>query len=128
MPTAVEHILAAMAHHQIARFIMITGAGVAMPEDRPKLIDHLIKLALVTFAGKAYKQSEAAARRVQKSNLAWIIVRVPMLTDEPYRGNVRVGWVGVGTGPRVSRADAADFILKQLSSDAYVRKAPVISN
>jgi putative NADH-flavin reductase len=128
MPTAVDHIMAAMARHQISRLILMTGAGVAMPEDKPKLIDHAIKLALVIFAGSAYKQSEAAARRVQKSPLAWTIVRVPMLTDEPYSGNLRAGWVGVDTGPRLSRADAADFMLKQLSSDAYLRKAPVISN
>jgi putative NADH-flavin reductase len=128
LPTAVNNIVHAMKQHGITRFILMTGAGVAMPEDKPKLMNYLIKFALVTFAGKVHKQSEAAVRAIESSGLAWTVVRVPRLTDEAYSGQYRVGWVGVNTGPLMSRADAADFILKQLISDEYVHKAPMISN
>jgi putative NADH-flavin reductase len=128
LPVAVNHIIQAMRRHGIARFIFMTGAGVEMPQDKPKLMNHLIKFALVTLAGKVHKQSEEAARAVEKSGLAWVIVRVPRLNDEAHSENYRVGWVGVNTGTQLSRADAADFILKQLTSDDYLHKAPMISN
>jgi putative NADH-flavin reductase len=128
LPVAVNHVLAAMKRHQVHRLIYMTGAGVDMPEDRPKLINHLIKFALKTLAGDVLKQSEAAVRAVQSSGLAWTIVRAPMLNDEPHSGKYRIGWVGVNTGPRLCRADAADFMLKQLASDTYLHQAPVISN
>lgn len=68
------------------------------------------------------------AAKVRASNLDWTIVRVPMLTDDPPTGKVRVGYVGKGTGSRISRADMADFMLRQLADTTYWHKAPAISN
>ena len=53
---------------------------------------------------------------------------MPMLSDDPKTGQVKVGYVGKGTGPRISRADAAEFILAQLNNETYLRKSPVIRN
>jgi putative NADH-flavin reductase len=128
MPAAASNILNAMNRQGVKRLIFMSGAGVDMPEDQPKLMNHVIKFALKTMAGDVLKQSEQAVRQVEKSDLAWTIVRVPRLNDNPHSGQYRVGWVGVNTGPNLSRADAADFILKQLTDPTYVHKAPVISN
>lgn len=128
LPVAVDNILRAMHQQGIKRLIYMTGAGVDMPEDRPQLVNHIIKFALKTLAGDVLKQSVEAVRKVQASNLDWTIVRGPMLNNNPYSGHYRVGWVGVNTGPRLSRADAADFILSQLTSSAYSHKAPMVSN
>ncbi len=128
LPLAASHIIAAMKQHNIKRLIYMAGAGVDFPEDKPQLINHVITFALKTMAGDVLKQSELAANEVQNSGLDWVIVRAPMLNDTPHTGKYRVGWVGVNTGPRLSCADAADFILTQLKSDAYLHKAPVLSN
>jgi putative NADH-flavin reductase len=128
LPAAVSNILNAMNRQGVKRLIYMSGAGMDMPEDKPKLMNHLIKFALKTMAGDVLKQSELAVQKVQESNLDWTILRAPRLNDHPYSGKYRVGWVGVNTGPNLSRADAADFILKQLTSDSYMRKAPVVSN
>jgi hypothetical protein len=50
-----------------------------------------------------------------------------MLTDQPTQGTLKVGYVGDIT-PRLSRADMATFMLKQLDDDTYLKKAPAISN
>ena len=128
LPTALRNIIAAMRMSGVRRLIYMTGAGVDMPQDQPKLINHVIKFMLKTMAGDVLKQSEEAAELVQASGLDWTIPRAPMLQDGPHTGKYRVGWVGVGTGPRLNRADAADFILTQLNSDTYFGKAPAISN
>lgn len=128
LPVAVDHILSAMQRQRIKRLIYMTGAGVDMPEDKPRLFNHIIKFALKTMAGDVLQQSELAARKVQNSGLDWTIVRAPMLNDNPHSGKYRVGWISVNTGPRLSRADAADFILRQLTDPSYLCKAPVVSN
>ncbi len=125
---ATKHVVAAMQTHGVQRLISLTGAGTAAPEDQPKLIDHIIKFALKTLAANVLKDAENHRDVIQASDLNWVIVRGPMLTDGPYTGEYRVGWVGINASPRVSRADVADFMLKQLENDEYLHKMPVISN
>ena len=65
---------------------------------------------------------------VRASAVDCTVVRVPMLTDGPATGNLRVGRVGVNTGARITRADMARFMLEQLQESTHVRTSPVISN
>jgi putative NADH-flavin reductase len=128
MGTAADNIIKAMEAHRVKRLIWMTGAGVSALEDKPGLFDHFIKFMLKTLQPAVLKQSEEAVERVRVSKLDWTVVRGPMLTDGEHTGNYRVGYVGVGTGPRLSRADAADFMLAQVNSTDYLHKAPVLSN
>lgn len=124
---ATRNIIAAMQQQGVRRLISLTGAGVPAPQDQPGLLDHLIKLALKTLSGNVLRDAESHAALIRNAPLDWTIVRAPMLTDGPPSGAYRVGWVGVNAGPRVARADVADFLLKQLSDPAYVNQAPVVS-
>ena len=65
---------------------------------------------------------------VRESDLDWTIVRVPMLTDGPKTGEIKVAWVGKGMGMRISREDLAAFLLEQLDDDTYIHQAPAISH
>ncbi len=60
---------------------------------------------------------------VRQSNLDWIIVRPSRLTDTPRTGVYRVGErLYIGPRAHISRADVADFMLKQVHDDAYIHK------
>lgn len=125
---AADHIMSVMQERGIMRLIYMTGAGVSAPQDQPNLINHIIKFALKTLAGDVLRQSEEAVEKIRLSNLDWIIVRAPMLTDSGYTGKIRVGWVGVNTGARLARADAASFMLGQVTSSDHLKQSPMISN
>ncbi len=125
---AITNIVAAMNKYGVKRLVSLTGAGVDDPHDRPKFVHHLIKTALKLLSGHVLKDAENHADAIRKSSLDWVIVRGPMLNEGPHTGNYRVGWVGVNTGSRISRADLADFILKQTSDTTYVRQSPMVSN
>jgi len=125
---ATKNIIAAMQKFGITRFVSLTGAGVDAPEDQPKLINHVIKFALKTMSGAVLKDAEQHATVLRNSDINWTIVRGPRLTEGLHTGKYRVGWVGVNTGTRISRADIADFMLKQVSDTTYLRKAPMISD
>lgn len=122
------HIIAAMEAAGVARLIYMTGAGVTQPEDQPGLFDKFIKFMLKATAGDVLEHSEMAVQRVQASDLAWTVVRGPMLTNGPHTGRVRVGWLGGDVGARLARADAADFMLGEIEKRKWVRQAPVLSN
>ncbi len=128
MTVAITNIIAAMHKYGVKRLVSLTGAGVDDPHDRPKLPNHLIKLALKLMSGHVLKDAENHAEVIRKSDLDWVIVRGPMLNEGPYTGRYRVGWVGVNTGSRISRADLADFILKQTTDTTYLRQAPMVSD
>jgi putative NADH-flavin reductase len=125
---ATRNIIAAMEKYGIKRLVSLTGAGVDAPQDKPKLANHMIKFALKTLSGQVLKDGENHARAIQNSQLDWVIVRGPMLNEGPYTGKYRVGWVGVNTGARISRADLADFMLKQVTDNTYLRQLPMISD
>lgn len=124
---AAWHAIDAMQRHGVRRLVVLTGAGVPAPEDRPRISHRLIRRLLQWTARDLLEDSEAQAALVRDSDLDWTIVRVPRLTDGPARGRHRVGAVGRGTGPLISRADAAAFMLREVERDAHVGRAPMIS-
>ena len=122
------HMLAGMRAHGVQRIVVSAGAGVGGEGDQPKLFNHLISVVLKLAARHVLEDMTRTVHAVRESDLDWTVVRVPMLTDDAPRGNVRVGRVGVNTGPRIARADMARFMLEQLDDTTHVRASPVISN
>lgn len=125
---ATRNIIAAMKKYDVRRLVSLTGAGVDAPQDQPKLVNHLIKFALKTLSGHALQDGINHATAIHDSGLDWVIVRGPRLNEGPHTGKYRVGWVGVNTDTRISRADVADFMLKQVTDNAYLHKMPMISD
>ena len=121
-------IIKAMKQHGVKRLVISAGAGVGDPGDAPKLFNKLINVALKATARNVYEDMLKTVALVRESGLEWTVVRVPRLTDTPPTGHVRVGMVGQGTGANLSRADMAEFMLKQVDDLRHLRKAPVISN
>jgi putative NADH-flavin reductase len=122
------HILAAMEQHGVRHLVQSVGAGVGDPNDRPGLFDRAIRVVLKLASRHVYEDMVRVAEAIRASDLDWTLVRVPMLTDDPATGDVKVGYLGQGVGPRLSRADLAAFLLKEAQDPAYLRQAPVISN
>jgi len=122
------NILAAMKKQGVRRLIISAGAGVGDPNDAPKLFNHVMNFLLKVMAKNVLADMSKVVELVRTSDLEWTVVRLPMLTDDPKTGNVKVGYVGKGMGSRIARTDIADFMLAQLSDKTYVRKSPAISN
>ncbi len=125
---ATENIVWSMQKHSVRRLVASTGAGVTFPQDQPKVLNKVIGWMVRTFSKHVYEDMKGAAQHVVNSDLDWTLVRVPVLNDDPAKGRIRVGYVGRGTGARLSRADMADFILDLVESGDHVRDVPVISN
>jgi len=115
MSRGLSNILAAMQENNVRRLIVVVGAGVGDPQDRPRLFDRLIGGLLRLVARPVYDEMKGVADKVRASDVDWTLVRVPMLTDAPSGGDVRVGYLGGDVGSRVSREDLAQFMLAQVT-------------
>ena len=123
-----QHIIAAMEAEGVPRLIAATGAGVADPHDRPQLIGRLFGLALRLFARHVLADSQGMVAAIRGNSLNWTLARAPRLNDNPPGGQLKVGYAGQGPGTQLARGDFARFMLDQLHTDAWARKAPMISN
>ncbi len=127
METSAKNIVAGMKKHGVKRLVSTTGAGVRQPEDQPKFIDHFIGFLLNVLAKDVVLDSAANVRVIQSSDLDWTVVRYPRLVDGERKGIYRVGYIGKDSGTQITRADGADFVLKELVEKKWLQKLPVVS-
>ena len=123
-----ENIVGAMKKNGVRRLVSLTGAGVKDEKDSPKLVDRVFGLLLKLLQPAVLEDAERQAEVIKASGLDWVIVRAPRLKDGPRTGEYRVGYVGEDSGTTISRADVADFMLRQLIDDEYLRQQPMISS
>lgn len=123
-----KNIVEAMKKLNINRIISLSGGGLPFPEkDQPKFADKAIRFIMKIAVPKILNDAIEHHKVLKASNLDWMIVRGPRLTNDPKKGNYAVGWVGVNSGTKIARADLADFIVKQLEDEQFNRQMPFVS-
>jgi putative NADH-flavin reductase len=122
-----ENIVAAMRKHGVRRLVSLTGAGVRDPKDEPKVVDRAITGLLKLLQRDVLEDAERHAGILRDSDLDWTLVRAPRLVDGERTGEYRAGYIGKDSGTKVSRADVADFMVRQLDDDEYLHRAPIVS-
>ncbi len=123
-----KNIVNAMKQKNISKIISLSGGGLPYPEkDEPKFMDKVIRTIMKIAVPKVLNDAVEHHKVLAESGLDWMIVRGPRLTNDEKKGEYRIGWVGVNSGTKIARADLADFILKQVESDAFVGEMPFVS-
>jgi putative NADH-flavin reductase len=119
-----KNIITAMKKCGVKRFVCMTSLGVGDSKGQTAwFFDKIIQPFVLR---NIFNDKEVQERLVMDSELDWIIVRPAGLTNGPRTGAYK-HWVGEPKAPitsRISRADVADFMLKQLTDDTYLRKTP----
>jgi uncharacterized protein YbjT (DUF2867 family) len=117
-------LVAAMEAKLVNRLICVTGLGAGNSRGKGNLLyNAVIGLILV----RVYDDKTLQERIIRNSTLDWVIARPGVLTNK-----ARTGRYKVLADPRdwrtgfISRADVADFLVKQIADDAYLRQAPVL--
>ena len=121
-----RNIVDEMEKHGVKRLVVVSVAGISVPQDKRgvNLVSALIRLLLKDV----FIDRENQLKVLEESSLDWIAVRVPRLTDDPATGSVKAFFGNASPAMKVTRADLADFMLKQLASDQWCRQAPILSN
>ena len=122
LPEGTRNILEAMASHGVRRSLWVSsfGAGDSL-QQMGWLSQTLIVKGLLR---QAIQEKNAQEQIILASGGDWIIARPGGLTDGPLTGTYRVTGPGDKVGrPSISRADVADFMLKNLTDTRYARRA-----
>lgn len=127
MEIAAQNIVYGMKKHGVRRIVSTTGTGVRQPEDQPKLIDRLIGALLNLLAKEVVMDFAKNVNVITVSDLDWTIVRFPRLKDGEHTGKYSVGYVDKHSSTQLTRADGADFVLKELIEKKWLRKLPLVS-
>jgi len=124
-----KNIVAAMKQEKVEKIISLSGGGLPFPEkDQPKMPDKMIRFIMKIAVPKILNDAIKHHKILENSNLKWLIVRGPRLTNDKKTGNYRVGWVGVNASTKIARADLADFILKQIDDEQFLYQMPFVSH
>jgi putative NADH-flavin reductase len=78
---------------------------------------------------RVFADHEIQEKHIKESQLDWIIIRPTTLTDGGKIGGYSQGLTldNRTVTFKISRADVADFMLKQLADNNYLHKTPSIS-
>ena len=125
--TGTLNIIKAMHKHKIKRLICQSSLGVG--ESRANLNFFWKHIMFGLLLRPAYADHELQEQYVRDSGLNWTIVRPGAFTDGAHTSNYRHGFAADdrSLSLKVSRADVADFLLKQLSDLRYLYKSPGLS-
>lgn len=120
-----RNIVASMETLDVKRFICESSFGVGDTHDDASAMSRFVFNTLLknAFADKVLQEDH-----IRRSNLDWVVVRPSGLTNGNKLGSYRVAeHMKLGIGAKISRADVADFMLNQLTDNAWLHKFPVIS-
>jgi len=119
-----RNLVHAMQAHGVRRLVCETSLGIGDSAGRMGVYYTLFTIPVILPF--YYWDKTRQERIVAASDLDWVIVRPAALTNAAKRGVRRAG-AGVGgllLTHGIPRADVAEFMLDQLTSDTYLRQAP----
>jgi putative NADH-flavin reductase len=122
----IGNLVGAMERLHVRRLVYLSFLGVHHGRRQlSRLGKYVVAPLLMRKVAADHEHKEAI---IQRSTLDWVIVRPPRLTNGRRTGTYRSGediWATLVV-PRVSRADLAEFMLRQLNGDTYVRRTPAV--
>jgi putative NADH-flavin reductase len=116
-----RNIISAMQLNAIRRLIVVSSLGVGDSKDQ---VPFFFKVVAATFLRKVMRDKEALVRT---SGLDWTLVRPGGLTDGPRTGAYQFGVDPTIRAGQVSRADVADFVLREVERNEFIGMAPAIT-
>lgn len=123
-----QNIITAMHKNRVKRFICITSLGINDSKFKLGLYYTLFTIPVILFFYFLDKSKQE--KLIMESNLDWTIIRPGQLTNGKLRTNyhhsTRAGHYIITK--MISRASVAHFMLKNLQTSRYLRKAVGITN
>ena len=122
-----KNIVKAMEKLGVKRFVCESSLGIGDSKGKLGFLYNYFLIPL--FLRGLFADKEVQERTIKNTALEWVIVRPAALTNGRRRGDYRAG-VNIGhwfSTAKISRIDVADFMLKQLIDNTYLRMTPGLS-
>jgi uncharacterized protein YbjT (DUF2867 family) len=123
--STVRVVLNVMHELGVQRLIVISVLGAGDSEDQAGFFYR--HLMMPTFLHGAMKDKNAMEAEIAASDIPWVIVRPPILSDADPKGEIIIVPAG-HVAEKITRGDLARFLVDQLTSDTYLNQAVTIAN
>jgi putative NADH-flavin reductase len=123
-----RHLVPAMEKQGVRRLISLVGAGVLDERDPTSLGRRFMRGLMKVVVRDLLEDATRHAEILRASDLEWVLVRPPRLSDGTRQGRTRAGYFALGPSDSVTRTDLAAFMLDQVATTEYVRQAPMVTN
>lgn len=126
LTNGIRHTVEAMAKANVRRIIYESAFGVGdSHKEAGFLFENIVRPFVLT---NPFDDHEEKEKIIKSSDLEWIIVRPSVLTNGTRTGKYKTGVHLASTSiyTSISRADVADFMLKQLTDNQFLRQTPSI--
>ena len=121
---ATEILIGAMKTQKVKRLICLTGFGAG---DSRASISCLQRLPFQVVFGRAYDDKSLQEQLIKDSELDWTIARPGVLTSGRRTNNYKIlSEASQFRNGIISRANVADFLVRQIVDQTYIHKAPVL--
>jgi len=122
-----KNIITAMKNKGVRRLICQSTLGAG--DSRPALNFWWKHVMFGLLLRPAYADHQRQEEFVRQSDLDWTIIRPAAFTDGPRTGKYKHGFSNDDKSLtlKIARADVAEFLVKQLTDNSYIRKTPGLS-
>jgi uncharacterized protein YbjT (DUF2867 family) len=118
-----RNLVASMKKHNVKRIVNLSAWGAG---DSAKHMNLFFKVFSKTVLRHVWPDKERGERTLLDAGLDYVNVRPGRLVNEPARGGVKAGLAPGGMKSELTREDLARFMVDQLTSDAWLRRSPLV--
>jgi putative NADH-flavin reductase len=125
-----RNIITAIEKYGVKRFVFESAISIGDSRPQRRQVGLLYNwIIMPVFFRNIARDKEIQEGYIMHSTLDWVIIRPVVLTNGPRNGIYRSEFSATDTyiKGKISRADVADFMLKQLTDDTYLHKTPSLS-
>jgi len=121
------NILRGMEQHGIRRLVCQTTLGIGKSIHNLNFFWRYLMFGMLLRP--AYMDHVVQETAIEESDVDWVIIRPGAFTDGPATGSYKHGFSPFEPSLelKVSRADVAGFMLRQLVDNTYLRRTPALS-
>lgn len=127
LATGMRNILTGMEAHGVRRLVALSGAGITARGEQKRGFDAAVSRVVRLLSRHVVGAKQREYEIFSATDLDWVAARPPFVREGPLTGRYRAGHLELGPGSRISRADLAHFMVRQLTDDTYLRSAPFVT-
>ena len=122
---ATRTLIDAMRAKGVRRLLTVTGFGAGDSRGHGGVLYDAIIFPLVLK--RVYDDKDVQEQMIRASGLEWTIARPGLLTNGPATGRYQVLTdPATGHGGAISRADVADFLVREITARACIGQTPLL--
>ncbi|MGK0499713.1 MAG: putative NADH-flavin reductase [Oceanicoccus sp.] len=125
--TASATIIQQMQAMGLKRYIVVSGAAISLPEDKPSLRSWLMKSAITLSQKGVLVDKQLEYKLLADSSIEWTLLRCPVITLDVYQQDPIASMLKPPSF-QLRAGELARFTIEQIKKQQFIRQAPYLGS